>query len=540
VISNRDVDSMQVLDEWLNFVDTDEILPLFEKLSMDYEISKLHSTNWDNFSEEVVAVVRDQDFAHLRKLESLAELRTILDLLNDHGEKKMLFDTFSHLLTLEASSSLLLDHNQVASNLLDFLPNAAYLIPAFFRSQTWRTHKSVLEDNLVHLAFRLLRQLVLLSQDMGSFIRRPIQILLQELRCISLHEFAELVELISLTFRSSETALDLLLEVLEPESSRLLVQRPTAIRQFTSSLFGIALDHIDEASRSDNLHSQENLKLSIDSHSDACTIVKSILRVDSSLNAILKAGDRVRLTVSDAPRNAADAKLLYMDAVVSSAELGKATFRCLHHPPLYLDKCGWRVTHCGSFVTAKASFDAVTAFYTEREACTTIYPMLLGLPPTRQGRPTDVELPLTVDTSLNESQSAALMASMKHSLTFIWGPPGTGKTHTIVVIITQLLEKLPESGFLVTAPTQNAVDNLLRRFVSCFGAKKGGVLPIRVSTQVSAVTSNGLSSPSNIVTSFLRSLKTYVHTRVMPCWVKISAQTCPPAVKRRSASKTHV
>jgi hypothetical protein len=61
-----------------------------------------------------------------------------------------------------------------------------------------------------------------------------------------------------------------------------------------------------------------------------------------------------------------------------------------------------------------------------------------------------------------------------------------------------------------------------------------------VSTQVSAVTSNGLSSPSNIVTSFLRSLKTYVHTRVMPCWVKISAQTCPPAVKRRSASKTHV
>lgn len=179
MISNRDVDSMQVLDEWLNFVDTDEILPLFEKLPMDYEISKLHATNWDNFSEEVVAVVRDQDFAHLRKLESLAELRTILDLLNDHGEKKMLFDTFSHILTLEANSSLSLDHTQAALNLLDFLPNAAYLIPAFFRSQTWRTHKSVLEDNLVHLAFTLLRQLVLLTQDMGSFIPRPIQILLQ-------------------------------------------------------------------------------------------------------------------------------------------------------------------------------------------------------------------------------------------------------------------------------------------------------------------------------------------------------------------------
>ena len=60
---------------------------------MEYKISKLRATNWDNFSEQVVAVVRDQGFAHFRKLKSLAELRTILDLLNDHGEKKMLFDT---------------------------------------------------------------------------------------------------------------------------------------------------------------------------------------------------------------------------------------------------------------------------------------------------------------------------------------------------------------------------------------------------------------------------------------------------------------
>jgi regulator of nonsense transcripts 1 len=540
VISNRDVNSIRVLDEWLNFVDTDEVLPLFEKPSVDYEISKLHSTRWADYPEKVVAVVRDKDFAHLRKLDSLTELRTILSLLNDHDEKKLLHDIFSHVLALEASSSLSIKETQVASALLGFLPNAAYLIPMFFQSQTWKTHKSVLEEKLVHLAFTLLRHLVLLSEERGSFIQRPIQILLQELKRISLQEFAELVELIALTVRSSEAALDILLEVLEPECSRLFVERPTAIQRFTSSLFGIALDHIDEASSSRTLQSQKFLNLSIDDDSGVYAAVKSVLRVDSSLNGKLKTGDHVRLTASDAPRNAVVAKLFSMDAVVTSTEPGKATFRCLHRPPSYLDKRGWSVTHCGSFVTTKASFDAVTVFYTKREACTTIYGMLLGIPPASQGNPIGAELPLTTATSLNKSQNAALMASMKFPLTFIWGPPGTGKTHTIVVIMTQLLEKLPKSRFLVTAPTHNAVDNLLRRFVSDPDAKKNGALPVRVSTQVSDVTSNDLSNSPNTTTRFPRLLKTYVHIRAMPCWAKISAQTPRPAVRRSSASKTPV
>ncbi|KAI4619576.1 uncharacterized protein J4E87_007466 [Alternaria ethzedia] len=487
VISNRDINSMRVLDEWLTFVDTDEVLPLFEKPNKNYDIPRLSSNDWADYPETVVAVVRDKDFAHLQKLKSVSELSTILGLLNDHGEKKMLLDTFSHVLAFEASSALSLDRTIVASTLLDFLPNAVYLIPAFFRSQTWETHRSSLDEHLIHMAFSLPRHLVLLSEEMGSFIRRPIQILLQELKCISLREFADIVELISLTVRSSETALDLLLGVLEPESSRLLVGRPTAIRQFTSSLFGIALDHVDEASSAREQKSREFLELRLDGHSDGCAMVKGTLRIDSSLNGLLKAGDHVRLTASDPPQNDVIARLFSMDAVVSSAEPGKVAFRCLHHPPSYLGKCAWSVTQCGSFVTSKTSFDAVTAFYTERETCSAIYAMLLGLPPSKQDKSIGIELPVTVAPSLNGSQNAALAASMKHSLTFIWGPPGTGKTHTIVVIITQLLEKLPKLRFLVTAPTHNAVDNMLRRFVAYPEAKNGGIVPVRVSTQLSKV-----------------------------------------------------
>jgi hypothetical protein len=216
VISNRDTDSMRVLDEWLNFQDTDSVLPLFEKPDKAYDIPKLSSTNWVNHSELVVAVVRDKDFANLQNM-TLPELSTILGLFNDHGEKKMLLDTFSHILALEESSSLLLNRAHVASSLLDFLPNAVYLIPSFLQSQTWTTHKASLEENLIHQAFTLLKNLILSEEEMGTFIRRPIQILLEELKSISLREFAEIVELASLTVRSSDSALDLFLGVLSPK-----------------------------------------------------------------------------------------------------------------------------------------------------------------------------------------------------------------------------------------------------------------------------------------------------------------------------------
>jgi len=529
---------MRVLDEWLNYIDTDEVLPLFEKLDKDYNVPKLTSMKWTDYSEIVVAVVRDKNLSHLRRVDSVSELRTILDLLKEHDEKMMLRDTFSHILDLAASSSCLLDRLLVASTLLKYLLDAVYLIPTYLQSQTWKTYKTVLEETLVHLAPTLLQRLVLLSNEMGNFIRHPFLLLLQELKRISLQDFAEIVELISLTVRSAEVALDLLLGILEPESSRLLVQRPIAMRQFTSSLFGIALDHIDEASSRRNPE-QEFLELCMDGYRDSHAVVKCFLRVDSFLSGVLKVDDHVRLTASKPPKNAPIARPFSMDAVVLSAGSGEATFRCLHHPPSYLDQCAWSIIQCASFVTSKTALDAVTTFYTEREACCRIYGMLLG-PPAAQIKLSGVELPVTLVPSLNRSQNAALTASMKQSLTFIWGPPGTGKTHTIVVIMTQLLKELPQSRFLITAPTHNAVDNLLRRFVANSDAKKSGVVPVRVSTQVSIIILAVVAICANIRMSFPKSPRTYVRTRATPCWAKISVQTTQPAAKRKNASKMPV
>jgi len=69
---------------------------------------------------------------------------------------------------------------------------------------------------------------------------------------------------------------------------------------------------------------------------------------------------------------------------------------------------------------------------------------------------------LTLSDILNPSQRAAIRGCIEAEyLGIIHGPPGTGKTTTLVNLITQLATK--EKKILVTAPSNNAVDLLARQ-----------------------------------------------------------------------------
>ncbi|KAG4440865.1 hypothetical protein IFR05_003678 [Cadophora sp. M221] len=74
---------------------------------------------------------------------------------------------------------------------------------------------------------------------------------------------------------------------------------------------------------------------------------------------------------------------------------------------------------------------------------------------------------------------------MVNPLTCLWGPPGTGKTYTIVQIIKQLQASNEVGRILVTAPTYNAVDNVMRRFMAETQSKEATTL--RISTDVRKV-----------------------------------------------------
>src|SRR5690606_10592457 len=96
------------------------------------------------------------------------------------------------------------------------------------------------------------------------------------------------------------------------------------------------------------------------------------------------------------------------------------------------------------------------------------------------------------------SQNAAVEAALSARLTCLWGPPGTGKTSTVVEILIHLLNLYPTGRILMTAPTHNAVDNVMSKFLKLYKppvshntvSEDNPILPanpLRVSTDIRKV-----------------------------------------------------
>ncbi len=72
-------------------------------------------------------------------------------------------------------------------------------------------------------------------------------------------------------------------------------------------------------------------------------------------------------------------------------------------------------------------------------------------------------LPCARGLALTPSQSQALEHLRRHRLTLIWGPPGTGKTYFLATALKGLLQANPGLRVGVTAFTNAAIDNLVRK-----------------------------------------------------------------------------
>lgn len=71
----------------------------------------------------------------------------------------------------------------------------------------------------------------------------------------------------------------------------------------------------------------------------------------------------------------------------------------------------------------------------------------------------------TLPSTLNASQIAAITYALSSELCVIHGPPGTGKTRTVVEFILASLRANPNKRILVTAGSNVAVDTILERLV---------------------------------------------------------------------------
>jgi superfamily I DNA and/or RNA helicase len=98
----------------------------------------------------------------------------------------------------------------------------------------------------------------------------------------------------------------------------------------------------------------------------------------------------------------------------------------------------------------------------QRDRLAELRRVLLGEAPPEFGPPDDL---VPLDPSLNESQREAVrFALAAKDVAIIHGPPGTGKTTTVVELIRQAVRR--GEKVLACAPSNLAVDNLLERLVA--------------------------------------------------------------------------
>jgi hypothetical protein len=84
---------------------------------------------------------------------------------------------------------------------------------------------------------------------------------------------------------------------------------------------------------------------------------------------------------------------------------------------------------------------------------------------------------------LNPSQTRAIEKALSQRVTFLWGPPGTGKTRTMAALAALLVKK--KKRVLLSALSNLALDQLLLATVARLGHGAGDVAIARTGTQMS-------------------------------------------------------
>ncbi|GMF97249.1 unnamed protein product [Aspergillus oryzae] len=447
VISNADVHSSRTLDLWHRSIDTLETIPMFERTPPPLVIAKASTADLSSQPEDFIELICKGDFSRLNRMSMQSNIIPVVQFCFEHSECSLIAKIYHHFLSSPSVVKAWLAPTELLDALLQGLLYAPENVVFFSRLCPWK-------DNLPDRLCRSLRPRIpyLLESvfrsvsRVGSLAIGALHAIACEANTLSLTTFRNLVESASLLLRSPEQMLDVCLECLQPTSERLLDECPPAQAYSTRNLFAIAIDHNEEAWGAKRLAS----------------------------------GDHVRFELARYPENEFLTERPSFDAIIESARPGTVTFSCLSYPPAYIASARWRLKHCGSFVTSKAMLDSLVTLMEQKTSACALYTMLVN----GDWRPVVEKEDATYDPriDLNDCQNEAVKESLNSCLTCIWGPPGTGKTQTVVAILKELFCRGYEERILVTAPSHNAVDNILKRYLVFADSLE--IRPLRVSTNI--------------------------------------------------------
>ncbi|KAL7958767.1 RNA dependent RNA polymerase domain-containing protein [Trichoderma compactum] len=496
IISNRDVSSMRNLDLWEDYIGTEQVLPLFPREPKEYDVPKLHDVDWSLGAQPplVVEVVKRGNLSALQDVLDPATLQQLFAWLVEHEQRGLLIRCFEHLITNIKNDKVMAPADTLRT-MADFLQMMPYVSAAFANLGSWRELSEELNVGLQNSSHILLRSIILSEAEFGDLELTPFHTILDNVDWLKLASFADLVELIALTVHSSSTALDLLLEGFDRHSSRLLTGRPAIVQNFVHNIIGIAVEHIGSVQEEAKKKRDELLNIRIandeketnSNKEQPGTSVEVTFRMDA-IGGTTIANTHVRLIAASPPSSSILDRVYSMDGLVVESRSGFAKIRCFHPLPSYAEKCSWILEECGLFVTAKTMLDAVRDLARYEHACCGVLDQIIGIQPQAVASVATI-----IENANNEAALASTPSAAEASFNQIclWGPPGTGKTQTIVAIIRRLQLDPSIGKILVTAPTHNAVDNVMRRYLGRIGQEgllqSSKMAPLRVATDVRKV-----------------------------------------------------
>lgn len=498
---------MRNLDLWEDYIDTEQTLPLFPREPKEYDVPKLQDVDWSLGAQPplVVEVVKRGNISALQDVLDSSTLLQLFFWLVEKEQRGLLTRSFDHLITSIRSDKVMAPADTLRT-MVEFTETMPYVSATFANLGSWRELPEELNAILQNESHRLLRSVILSEAEFGELILVPFHTILDNVELLTLTSFSDLVELVALSVHSPSTALDLLLDDLDQQSCRLLTGRPAITQHFVHNIIGIAVEHIG-AVKEETKARDELLNIRVINDEERTgknrhgTQVEVSFRIDAPGGTPL-ANTHVRLVTASPPSSSILDKSYSMDGLVVESRSGMAKINCFHPPPSYAENCSWILEECGLFVTAKTMLDAVRELAILEDDCCGVIDQIMGTQlQNTQAAPEDATDALIdvsglalseADDSLNTSQRSAIEAAQKNKLICLWGPPGTGKTQTIVAIIRKLQQDPKTERILVTAPTHNAVDNVMRRYLTRI-SKEGlspsssKIAPLRVSTEVRKV-----------------------------------------------------
>lgn len=166
--------------------------------------------------------------------------------------------------------------------------------------------------------------------------------------------------------------------------------------------------------------------------------------------------------------------------------------------------------------------------------------VLLGI--TQPSKPVSLPSITFFDESLNESQKAAVKFTLESpEVACIHGPPGTGKTHTLIEIIRQLTSVTPTNSkpqrLLVCGASNLSVDNILERLLALPAVEKADKLKVtRVGHPARVMAHQGVLE-STLDAKAGRSEQVLHHSHTNLCSDAYSAALRRPRLLRTSRTK---